>query len=89
MPPRPQYRRMIVADIVGKIDARTPGYQPGDKLPSIVQMEAIYGCSQEPIKAALRELEIRGYTEPHQGKGTFVATSPPRAAKPEHDGGNR
>jgi GntR family transcriptional regulator len=77
MPPRQNLRRAIVADVIGKIDAREPGYLPGDKLPSITQLAVLYECSQEPVKAALIILEDRGYTEPHQGRGTYVAANPP------------
>lgn len=75
MPPRPAFTRVIVADVIEKI--RTGVYQPGSKLPSISEMESIYGCSAAPVKSALRELEIRGFTEGHQGLGTFVVASPP------------
>ena len=77
MPPRPQYTRVIVADVIAKI--RSGEYPPGSKLPSVSEMEAIYGCSSQPIKNALRELAIRGYTEGHVGKGTFVVADPPSA----------
>lgn len=77
MPPRPQYTRVIVADVIEKI--RTGQYPPGSKLPSVSEMETIYGCSSQPIKNALRELAIRGYTEGHAGKGTFVVADPPSA----------
>lgn len=75
MPPRTPYREIIVADVIEKI--RTGEYQPGSKLPSIAEMESIYGCSAAPVKSALRELEIRGFTEGHQGLGTFVVSNPP------------
>lgn len=75
MPPRPAFTRVIVADVIDKI--RTGVYQPGSKLPSIAEMEVIYGCSAAPVKSALRELEIRGFTEGHQGRGVFVAANPP------------
>lgn len=78
MPPRPQFTRAIVADVIAKIESGE--YPPGSKLPSVSEMEAIYQCSSQPIKNALRELAIRGYTEGHAGKGTFVAANPPSAA---------
>lgn len=75
MPPRVPYTRIIVDDVVEKI--RTGVYQPGSKLPSQREMEVIYGCSAAPVKSAMRELEIRGFTEGHQGLGTFVVANPP------------
>lgn len=75
MPPRTPYRDIIVADVIEKI--QNGHYLPGSKLPSITEMEVIYGCSAAPVKSALRELEIRGFTEGHQGLGTFVVSHPP------------
>jgi len=75
MPPRVPYTRIIVDDVIEKI--RTGVYLPGSKLPSIREMRSIYDCSAAPIKAALRELEIRGFTEGHQGLATFVVANPP------------
>lgn len=75
MPPRVPYTRIIVDDVIEKI--RTGVYQPGSKLPSIDEMRAHYECSAAPVKSALRELQIRGFTEGHQGLGTFVVSSPP------------
>lgn len=71
MPPRPTFRRLIVADIITKIENGT--YQSGQELPTQQQMADMYGCSLEPVKAALDELELRGYVQGHQGKRTFVA----------------
>lgn len=76
--PRPNYTRAIVADVIEKIGDGT--YPPGSKLPSVSEMETIYGCSSQPIKNALRELAIRGYTEGQSGVGTFVVANPPSAA---------
>lgn len=75
MPPRTNFTRAIVADVIKKISEGT--YPPGHKLPSVSEMEDIYECSSQPVKNALRELQIRGYVEGHQGKGTFVVANPP------------
>lgn len=75
MPPRPNYTRVIVADVIEKI--RTGEYPPKSKLPSVSEMQTIYRCSTQPIKTALRELGWRGYTEGHPGKGTYVVENPP------------
>lgn len=75
MPPRPSFRRRIVADVIEKIRAGI--YQPGQELPTQQQMADTYGCSLEPVKAALDELEIRGYVQGHQGRRTYVTENPP------------
>ena len=82
MPPRTPIRRRIVADVISAIEAGE--LRPGDKLPSQPEMAATYECSLEPVKAALDELEARGYVEGHQGKGTFVAdrSTPETAERP-------
>lgn len=75
MPPRPAYARVIADDVIAKI--RNGTYPPGHKLPSIREMTEAYNCSESPVKSALKELEIRGFTEGHQGVGTFVVANPP------------
>ena len=82
MPPRPTFRRVIVADLIAQIeDGRL---SPGQKLPKQSDLAETYGCSIEPVKAALDELEIRGYVQGHQGLGTFVVEQPPE--RPKTDG---
>lgn len=73
--PRTPFRRLIVADIVSKIE--TGEYRPGQRLPSQARLAAAYGCSLQPVKAAIDELEIRGYVVSYQGKATLVAEHPP------------
>jgi DNA-binding GntR family transcriptional regulator len=80
MPTRPAYRRQIVADIIEKIDNGT--LRPGEQLPYDREIADQYGCSIVPVKAAMDELSIRGYVDRRQGKGTFVAESPPPRATP-------
>ncbi len=69
--PRPPYRATIVAAIKSKIE--TGEWPPGHRLPSQRELAATYGCSVQPVIAALDELELRGYVESHQGVGWFVA----------------
>lgn len=75
MPSRPAHRRLIVADIIEKINNKT--YRPGQQLPFDHEIAAQFHCSVSPVKAAMDELSIRGYVDRQQGKGTFVAAHPP------------
>jgi DNA-binding GntR family transcriptional regulator len=75
MPSRPAHRRLIVADIIEKIDNGT--YPPGSKLPYDHELADEYHCSLTPVKAAMDELSIRGYVVRQQGKATLVAAHPP------------
>jgi GntR family transcriptional regulator len=75
MPRRTPDRRRIYDDILSKIGDGT--YPPGFKLPSIREMCANYGVSEEPVRTAIRNLSAEGWLETHQGKGTFVVANPP------------
>lgn len=76
--PRVPYRRAIADDIKSKI--RAGEYEPGQQLPRQYELAAAYGCSLEPVKRALEDLERDGWTYTQQGKGTFVAADPPLSA---------
>lgn len=73
--PRTPFRRLIIADIIRQI--RAGELQPGDRLPSHPQLALQYGCSVEPVRAALAWLEARGWVEAHQGRGVYVSEHPP------------
>lgn len=74
MPRTPVYQQ-VIDDITASIRAGT--LKPGDKLPSIAELREQYGASDTPIKRALWTLDERGWIEVHQGRGSFVAASPP------------
>ena len=76
--PRPSYRATIVADVIEKITSGE--WPPGHKLPSQREFAETYGCSAQPVIAALDELETRGFVESHQGVGRFVADPIPQVA---------
>lgn len=76
--PRVPYRRAIADDIRSKI--RRGDYKPGEQLPYQHELATAYGCSLEPVKRALEDLERDGWTYTQQGKGTFVAADPPLSA---------
>lgn len=75
MPRKPVYEQ-VVDDITASIRAGT--LKPGDKLPSIAELRAHYRASDTPIKRALWTLDERGWIETHQGRGSFVAATPPQ-----------
>jgi len=75
--PRVPFRRAIAEDIIAKI--RSGEYQPGQQLPYQHELADIYGCSVEPVKRALEDLERDGWIATHQGKGSFVVDNPPSA----------
>lgn len=65
----PDYQR-IVNDI--KVQLGSGALTPGDRLPSISQLQKQYGVSAQPVKMALMILRTEGHTEGHQGRGVFV-----------------
>ncbi|MGW0657553.1 GntR family transcriptional regulator [Streptodolium elevatio] len=68
-PGQPAYAR--VADVLRH--EITSGVWPvGGKLPSIAQLEARFGVSEQPVRAALRLLLGEGLVEGRAGSGTFV-----------------
>jgi len=69
MPRMPDYQR-IANDIRDKISSGE--LRPGDRLPSISQLQKQYGVSAQPVKSALLVLQTAGLVEGHQGRGVFV-----------------
>ncbi len=69
MPRTPDYQR-IANEIRAKIKAGE--LKPGDRLPSISQLQKQYGVSAQPVKSALLVLQTEGLVEGHQGRGVFV-----------------
>ncbi len=74
VPRQPVYEQ-VIDDVTASIRSGT--LKPGDKLPSITELCEQYRASATPIRLALRILDERGWIEVHQGKGSFVAQSPP------------
>lgn len=73
--PRAPYRRVIADDIIAKI--RSGELQPGEKLPVQHALATEYGCSIEPVRRAMEDLEHGGWIYTQQGKGSFVSENPP------------
>lgn len=68
--PRTPIAAQIVADYVALIES---GELPfGAKLPSQQELAGRYAASETPVKAALRELQLRGYIEGAPGRGNYV-----------------
>lgn len=68
--PRMPVYRQIMADIRAAI-ARGE-LNPGDKLRTIEELAAAYGCSTTPVRVALMRLDVEGVIETRQGVGSFV-----------------
>lgn len=68
----------VYAGVSQKITERVEGYLPGDRLPTIGQLALQYETSETTVKFALNLLRRDGWTRGHQGKGTFVADTPPQ-----------
>lgn len=73
--PRMPFRRQIVADYKRRIE--TGELEPLQELPFYADIAKAYGCSLQPVKAAMDELEVRGYVVTHQGKRASVSANPP------------
>lgn len=52
---------------------RTGQLKPGDKLPSITQLQEIYGVSYGPVRAATLVLKAEGLVYGQPGEGVYVA----------------
>lgn len=53
---------------------------PGQQLPTLREMAESTGLNVNTVRAVYRRLEQQGLIESQQGSGTFVATTPMRAA---------
>ena len=53
-------------------DIRAKKLKPGDKLPSITQLAAVYKVSPSTVKQVYVRLEALRVIRRHQGKGIFV-----------------
>lgn len=51
---------------------RSGKYQPGDRLPAIMQMAQSFGVSHPTLREALRKLEVTGVVEIKHGSGVYV-----------------
>jgi DNA-binding GntR family transcriptional regulator len=73
MPPSKWER---VADAIrGQI--RSGQLRPGDRLPSIAQLQAIHGVSYGPIRTATLILKAEGWVYGQPGEGVYVTADPP------------
>ena len=51
---------------------RSGEYQPGDRLPAIMQMARSFGVGHPTLREALRKLEVIGAVEIRHGSGVYV-----------------
>jgi DNA-binding GntR family transcriptional regulator len=77
MPRTPDYQRIAI-EIREKISSGE--LKPGDRLPSISQLQKLYAVSAQPVKSALLVLQTEGLVEGHQGRGVFVVDQANRDA---------
>lgn len=66
----------ILAVLLSKIEDGTFG--PGEQLPTEKQIAESLGVSLAPVRVAMKQLELSGYVERTQGRGTFVIDRPVR-----------
>jgi GntR family transcriptional regulator len=57
-------------------DIESGHFSPGDRLPTERQIADAMGASLAPVRVALKQLELAGYIERTQGRGTFVVEKP-------------
>ncbi|GIV59095.1 FadR family transcriptional regulator [Rhodocaloribacter litoris] len=53
---------------------RARGYQPGDRLPSIMEMARSFGVGHPTLREALKKLESMGVVEIRHGAGVYVGS---------------
>lgn len=58
-----------------RADIQTGKYSPGEKIPTEMELSALYGVSRVTIRSALDSLVKSGLLIRKRGKGTFVAYS--------------
>lgn len=58
-----------------KQDIKAGILKPGEKIPSEAEMKEMYNMSRVTIRNALAELDVEGYIQKVQGKGSFVTKS--------------
>jgi GntR family transcriptional regulator len=70
----PAVRRPRYLDIAEDLAAQLPGFGPGGKLPTEMQLAEQLGVNRLTARAAVQELERRFLVRRYRGLGTFVAT---------------
>ncbi|MFD0673090.1 FadR/GntR family transcriptional regulator [Cohnella sp. GCM10027633] len=72
--------RELVADHLLQ-QIKTGERQPGDRLPSVVEMAEAYGVGRSTIREAVSALKATGWLDVRHGGGTFVSKSLPTEPK--------
>lgn len=65
----------LYLDIAQKLRAEIAAgvHKPGEELPTIGELMAAWECSAEPVRRALRELDMAGVIVTRQGRRAVVA----------------
>lgn len=63
----------IAAELRAKIERSASGFGPGDKLPSVADLQAAHGIAFQTARDVFRALERDGLAFTQQGRGSFVS----------------
>ena len=80
--PGPDYQR-VYDDIWHKI--RSGEYAIGAPIPSTTKLAAQYGVSPQPVRTAVRQLQLDGILRGHHGKAVYVKAMPAAAEAEQRD----
>lgn len=89
--PDPLQRQSLADELAQRVRQliRERGYQPGDRLPSIVRMARDFGVAHPTLREGLRTLEALGVVKIRHGAGVFVGhdANPLLVTNPIFEGG--
>lgn len=75
----------IVADAILADFVHSGSLKPGDRLPTVRELERLYDASRATIVHALSMLEQQGWIEKRHGSGCYLKQPEPSAATPSRD----
>jgi GntR family transcriptional repressor for pyruvate dehydrogenase complex len=75
----PKGHELVAEDILRRI--REGEWQPGHRLPSVVELAEAYGVGRSTVREAASALKAMGWLDVRHGGGTFVKEELPNEAK--------
>lgn len=81
----PKGHELVAEDVLRRI--REGEWQPGQRLPSVVELAEAYGVGRSTIREAASALKAMGWLDVRHGGGTFVRTELPGESG-KSNGGN-